>query len=70
MAEAQSRKLYDALQALHVPSDLIVYPGTGGDFSAIRDKAMGDLEDFIAKTFPAPPPPAKPAAKPTQKARK
>jgi acetyl esterase/lipase len=54
VAPAQSRKLYDALQAQHVPSELIVYPGVGQDFSAGGAKAIADMTDFIAKTFPAP----------------
>lgn len=67
VAPAQSRKLYDALQAQHVPSELIVYPGVEQDFSA-GGKAMADMTDFIAKTFPAPKttPPAKAPAKPAK----
>ena len=59
-AAAQAHKLYDGLQALHVPSQLIIYPDTGGDFTPVADKAMGDMLDFITKTFPAAS--AKPAA--------
>jgi len=62
----QSRKLYDALQNLHVPSALVVYPDVGEDFarngvpdSAINAKVLADMEDFIAKTFPTAPAPAK-----------
>ncbi|HEV7960320.1 MAG TPA: alpha/beta hydrolase [Rhizomicrobium sp.] len=62
----QSRKLYDALQNLHVPSTLVVYPDIGENFSrngapdpAVNAKAVADMEDFIAKTFPAAPAPAK-----------
>ncbi len=62
---AQSRKLYDALQSLHVPSTLVVYPEAGESFArngavdpAIQAKVIADMDDFIAKTFPAPPPPA------------
>jgi len=76
---AQSRKLYDALQNLHVPSTLVVYPDVGENFArdgapdpAVNAKVLADMEDFIAKTFPAPPAPAKdenrkPAAKKTRK---
>lgn len=63
---AQSRALYDALQNLHVPSALVVYPDVGENFArngapdpAVNAKAIADMEDFIAKTFPAPPAPAK-----------
>jgi len=52
VAPAQSRKLYEALQAQHVPSDLIVYPGVGQDFGVNGAKAIADLTDFIVKTFP------------------
>jgi acetyl esterase/lipase len=70
MPLAQSQKLYDALTARHVPADLIVYPGAGENFSkngmpdsATRAKAIADMEDFIAKTFP-PMTPAKPSSAP------
>ncbi len=75
----QSRKLYDALQDLHVPSTLVIYPDVGENFArngaantAVNGKLLADMEDFIAKTFPAPPAPAKeeppkPAAKKTRK---
>lgn len=56
---AQSRALYDALQALHVPSTLVVYPEVGENFTkngavdpATQAKVISDMEDFIAKTFP------------------
>jgi len=56
---AQSRALYDALQILHVPSSLVVYPEVGGNFTrngaadpATQAKVISDMEDFIAKTFP------------------
>lgn len=59
----QSRTLYDALQALHVPSTLVVYPEVGENFArngtadpAVQAKVIADMEDFIAKTFPLPPP--------------
>jgi acetyl esterase/lipase len=62
---AQSRKLYDALHTQHVPSDLVIYPDVGQDFAkdgvpdaAVNAKAVADMEDFIARTFP----PAKPGA--------
>jgi acetyl esterase/lipase len=55
----QSRALYDALQTLHVPSALVVYPEVGENFtkdgktdSATQAKAISDMDDFIAKTFP------------------
>ena len=51
-----------------MPADILIYPGVGQEFSAngIPDsaanaKALADMEDFIAKTFP---PPAKISAKP------
>ena len=63
---AQSRKLYDALQALHVPSTLVVYPDVGENFArngapdlATQAKVIADMEDFIAKTFPLAPAAAK-----------
>lgn len=62
----QSRKLYDALQALHVPSTLMVYPDAGESFTvngaadpATQKKVIADMEDFIAKTFPPAPVAAK-----------
>jgi acetyl esterase/lipase len=55
----QSRALYDALQTLHVPSALVVYPEVGENFTrngtadpATQAKLMSDMEDFITKTFP------------------
>lgn len=61
----QSQKLNEALGALHLPSEILIYAGLGPDFTrdgsadaAANAKAIADLEDFIAKTFP----PAKPAA--------
>jgi len=76
----QSQKLHEALEAQHVPADIIIYPGLGQGFTrdgapdtAASAKVLADMTDFIAKTFPPPPPPAKSqpakAAKPT-KARK
>ena len=73
---AQSRALYDALQTLHVPSTLVVYPEVGKDFSrngaadpATQAKVIADMEDFIAKTFP-PMPAAEEEKAPAPKARK
>ena len=73
---AQSRALYDALQALHVPSTLVVYPEVGKDFArnsvadlATQAKVIADMEDFIAKTFP-PMPAAEEENAPAPKARK
>ena len=70
----QSRALYDALQALHVPSTLVVYPEVGENFArngtadpVTQAKVVADMEDFIAKTFP-PIPVAEKA--PAPKARK
>ena len=61
----QSQKLNEALQALHVPSEIVVYAGVGPDFTkdgavdaATNAKVLADMEDFIAGTFP----PAKPGA--------
>jgi acetyl esterase/lipase len=72
----QSRALYDALQALHVPSTLVVYPEVGKDFArsgaadpATQAKVIADMEDFIAKTFP-PMPAAEEEKAPAPKARK
>jgi len=75
----QSQKLNDALHEQHVPSDILIYPGVGQDFSkdgvadpATNAKALADMEDFIAKTFPlasAKPTPAK-AVKPKSRTRK
>jgi acetyl esterase/lipase len=65
VAPAQSRKLYDALQVRHVPSELVIYPDVGQDFTkngvpdaATNTKAIADMEDFIARTFPPAPPKA------------
>jgi dipeptidyl aminopeptidase/acylaminoacyl peptidase len=72
----QSRALYDALQTLHVPSTLVVYPEVGENFtkngavdSATQIKVIADMEDFIVKTFP-PMPAAKDEKAPAPKARK
>jgi acetyl esterase/lipase len=75
----QSQKFYDALKAQSVPAEILIYPGAGEDFAkdgapdaAASAKAIADLEDFIAKTFPPPPKtvaataPAKPSAKPAR----
>ena len=73
---AQSRALYDALQALHVPSTLVVYPGVGENFTrngaadpTTQAKVIADMEDFIIKIFP-PMPVAKEEKAPATKARK
>lgn len=73
---AQSRVFYDALQTLHVPSTLVVYPEVGKDFyrngaadPATQAKVIADMEDFIVKTFP-PMPAAKEEKAPVPKARK
>ena len=62
VAPAQSHKLYDALRAQRVPVDIAIYPEVGQDFArdgtpdpATSAKAIADMEDFIAKTFPPPP---------------
>jgi len=75
----QSQKLNDALREQHVPSDILIYPGVGQDFSkdgaadpATNAKALADMEDFVAKTFPpaaANPTPVK-AVKPKPRTRK
>jgi acetyl esterase/lipase len=64
----QSQKLYDALKAQSVPAEILIYPGVGQDFA--RDgapdasaKAIADMEDFIAKTFPPQPQAAAPPAR-------
>ena len=58
----QSQKLYDALRAQNVPAEILIYPGVGQDFAkagapdaAASTKAIADMEDFIAKTFPPQP---------------
>ena len=73
---AQSHTLYDALQTLHVPSTLVVYPEVGKDFArsgaadpATQAKVIADMEDFIARTFP-PMPAAEEEKAPAPKARK
>ena len=75
----QSQKLYDALKAQSVPVEILIYPGAGQDFTkdgapnaAASAKAVVDMEDFIARTFPPPPKtaaaaaPAKSSAKPAR----
>jgi acetyl esterase/lipase len=80
VAPAQSQKLYDALKSQHVPSELVIYPGVGQDFSKAGPadsgtdaKEVADMEDFIAKTFPSPAntaaPKVKAAAKPAKAAK-
>ncbi len=63
---AQSQKMYDALKIQHAQSDLLIYPDVGQDFArggapdpAANAKAIADMEDFIARIFPPPEPPAK-----------
>ncbi len=74
---AQSRALYDALQALHVPSTLVVYPEVGENFArngtadpVTQAKVVADMEDFIAKTFPPIPAGGKEPSAQGQKNRK
>ncbi len=74
---AQSRALYDALQDLHVPSTLVVYPEVGENFTkngasdaAVQAKVISDMDDFIAKTFPQIPIAAKADRQPAPKSRK
>lgn len=57
----QAQKLNDALRDQHVPADILIYPGVGENFgkdgvpdAAANAKALADMEDFIAKTFPMP----------------
>ena len=61
VAPVQSHKLYDALRAQRIPADIAIYPDVGQDFArdgtsdpATTAKAIADMEDFIAKTFPPP----------------
>lgn len=74
---SQSRALYDALQGLHVPSTLVVYPEVGENFtrngaadSATQAKVISDMDDFIVKTFPPIPITGTAEKAPTVKARK
>jgi acetyl esterase/lipase len=69
---AQSRQLYDALQKLGVPSELVVYPDAGENFARdgildnqVNAKLVADMESFVVKTFPPIPIgiPLKPAKK-------
>lgn len=67
-AAAQSHKLYDALRAQRVPTDIRVYADVGQDFAkdgapdpATGTQALADMQEFIAKTFPPPPEPEAPA---------
>jgi acetyl esterase/lipase len=69
----QSQKLYDALKAQNVPAEILIYPGPGQNFArdgapdaAASAKAIADMEDFIARTFPRPP---TPSAKPERTAK-
>jgi acetyl esterase/lipase len=54
---AQSQKLYDALQAMHIPSELVVYADGDPD---VAKKSIDKIEDFLAQTFPARPVSTKP----------
>jgi acetyl esterase/lipase len=56
---SQSQKLYDALRQANVPAELMVYPGTGHNFTragqpdaAALSAARDRLEAFLAATFP------------------
>jgi acetyl esterase/lipase len=67
----QSQALNAALASQHVPSEILVYPGLGADFTrdgvadkAAHEKAVSDMEAFVARLFPLP---AAEAAKPTAK---
>jgi dipeptidyl aminopeptidase/acylaminoacyl peptidase len=71
----QSQKLNDALKAQSVPTEILIYPGAGQDFSkdgtvdaTTSAKAIADMEDFITRTFP-PPKPETAAAKSSKPAR-
>jgi acetyl esterase/lipase len=73
----QSQTLNTALQSQHVPSEILVYPGLGADFTRdgnpdadARTKALSDVEAFITRTFPvAEVQAAKPKSKPAAKAK-
>ena len=64
----QSQKLYDGLKAQSVPAEILIYPGAGQDLADGGAKAIADMEDFIARTFP-PQPAATPSAKPARTAK-
>jgi acetyl esterase/lipase len=56
---SQSQKLYDALRQANVPAELMVYPGTGHNFTrdgradtAALQAAREKLVAFLAATFP------------------
>jgi acetyl esterase/lipase len=71
----QSQKLYDALKAQSVPAEILIYPGAGQDFAKdgapdASSKAIADMEDFIAKTFPPQPQAAAPPARSSIKSPK
>ena len=53
----QSQKLYDALQAAHVPSELVVYADGDTD---VGQKSIDKLEEFLGQTFPRQPTTKKP----------
>jgi len=73
----QSQAMDAALRAQHVPSEILVYPGLGADFTrdgnadaGARAKALFDLEAFVARTFPvAETETAKPKSKPAKPSR-
>ena len=81
VAPAQSHKLYDALKAQRVPTDIRIYADVGQDFAkdgtndpATNAQAIADMQEFIVNTFPPPPEPkteapAKLAAKKPAKAK-
>jgi acetyl esterase/lipase len=55
----QSQALNTALASQHVPSEILIYPGLGADFTrdgapdkAGREKAVSDMEAFVARLFP------------------
>ncbi len=61
----QSQKLYDGLKAQSVPAEILIYPGAGQDLAKGGAKAIADMEDFIARTFP-PQPTATQSTKPAR----
>lgn len=76
VAPDQSQKLNDALRDQHVSSEISIYPGVEQDFGrdgvpdpAANAKALADMEDFIAKTFPPAPTSPKSVATKSKPAR-
>ena len=56
----QAQKLYDALKQKGVPAELVIYPDVGHQFwgksapdTATVNKAMTQVTQFLARTFPA-----------------